>query len=58
MFFVRKDLFSKLNNFNSEIKLFTTMSYRESLDKNRKRLNESYWEIKKYLNEVKIENYE
>jgi hypothetical protein len=58
MFFVRKDIFDKVNNFNCELKLFSNMSYRESLDQNKKRLKESSFEIKKYLNEVKIENYE
>jgi hypothetical protein len=58
MFFVRKDIFNEVNNFNDEIKLFANMSYRESLDKNKKRLKESSFEIKKYMNEVKIVNYE
>ena len=59
LFFIRNDVFETFNSYNiSTLSQFENMSYRESLDKNGKRLKESSFEIKKYLNEVKIVNFE
>jgi hypothetical protein len=58
MFFVRVDLYNKVSDFNKDLKSFENMAYRESLDINKKRLKESSWQIKKYLNEVEISTYE
>jgi len=59
LFFLRNDIFDIINNYKiAELSEFEYMAYRESLDKNGKRLLESSGEIKKYLRDVELAIYE